>query len=225
VSFAKSDLGVKELNMKTITTILAIILLFGGMAYAQECGPSCPVCTGAGSSEGALLSRNAVIASVISIPDAEEERAVFNIRYGFLDWVDAGVGYAARTEKMLWNLRVQPIPEKKGNWQPALILGTGSVQIGGSDQSLYAQLIKSWDIDKTFSLSLSAGTATLLPDFDEVYGLAGITGNILDRFSVFANYDGISYHEGVSWIVLDWLTASFLMVESESPAVSVSFKW
>ena len=154
----------------------------------------------------------------------EEETAVMNAKVGILKWLDAGIGYAFETEKVLWNVRVQPIVEQKEGWRPGIILGTGSVQIGQSDQSLYAQLIKSFEISEEFDLRLSAGTATLLPDFDEFYGLAGITASFHERFAVFTNYDGKSYHEGVSWIPLDILTLSFLMVESESPAISVVIK-
>ena len=193
------------------------------MAYAQECGPSCPVCSG--NSQGALLSRNSIMISGLSVPTAEEERAVFNARYGVFSWLDAGVGYAVRTKKFLWNVRVQPLTEEESEWRPGIILGSGSVQTGGSDQSIYAQLTKSWEFGEYLGLRLSAGAATLVPEFDEVFGIAGITTSIFERFSVFVNYDGRSFHEGTSWIPLDWLTVSILMVETEYPAISAAFKW
>jgi len=103
-------------------------------------------------------------------------------------------------------------------------LGTGSVQTGGSDQSVYAQLVKSWEISEVLGLRFSAGAATLLPDLDETYGQAGITTSFFERYAAFANYDGKSFHEGISWIPLDWLALSFLMVETEFPAISIVFK-
>jgi len=103
-------------------------------------------------------------------------------------------------------------------------LGTGSVQTGGSDQSIYAQFIKSWEISETFGLRLSTGAAALVPDFDEIYGQAGITTSFYERYAVFANYDGKSFHEGISWIPLNWLTLSFLMVETEFLAISIVLK-
>jgi len=163
--------------------------------------------------------------SGMSIPTADEERTVLNTRYGILSWLDAGVGYAIRTEKVLWSIRTQPVFEREDSWRPGILLGTGSVQTGGSDQSIYAQFIKSWEISETFGLRLSTGAATLVPDFDEIYGLAGITTSFYERYAAFANYDGKSFHEGISWIPLDWLALSFLMVETEYPAISAAFKW
>ncbi|MCP4582221.1 MAG: hypothetical protein GY839_11450 [candidate division Zixibacteria bacterium] len=95
-------------------------------------------------------------------------------------------------------MKAQPVLEQEDGWRPGIILGTGSVQAGGSDQSIFAQFIKSWEINESFSLQLSTGAATLVPDFDEAYGLAGITTNFYERYAIFANYDGKSFHEGVS---------------------------
>ncbi len=210
--------------MRLISSTLLLILLVAEATLAQECGPSCPVCSGAGNNDGALLSPGSVMASAMGIPTAEDERAVLTVRLGILSWLDAGIGYAVQSEKLLWSLRTQPIAEREGGWRPGLILGTGSVQIGGSDQSGYAQLIKSWEISETLGLRFSAGAATLMPDLDETFGLAGITASLVERYAVFADYDGKSFHEGVSWIPLDWLSLSFLMVETEFPTVSIVFK-
>jgi len=208
---------------KTYLSLL-LILLLSGVVIAQECGPSCPVCSGAGTNDGALLSKGSVLLSGLSIPTADEETAVFNTRYGVLGWLDAGIGYAVRTEKVLWNVRVQPVLEQEDGWKPGIILGSGSVQTGGSDQSVYMQFIKSWEISEALSVRLSTGVATLTPDFDEAYGQAGITTSLRGRYVAFANYDGESFHEGMSWIPLDWFTLSFMMVETEFPAISIVFK-
>ncbi len=211
-------------NMYRFFLSVLIISLLAGITYAQECGPNCPVCSGAGSNAGALLSEKSMTFSGLSIPTADEERTVANVRYGILSWLDAGIGYAFRTEKVLWNVRTQPVLEQENGLRPGLILGTGSVQTGGSDQSIYAQLLKSWKIGEIFSLRLSAGAATLLPDFDEVYGLGGITTSFYERYAAFVSYDGESLHEGISWIPSDWITLSFLMVETEYPAISIVYK-
>lgn len=210
--------------MKQICNSLLLILLLAGATSAQECGPSCPVCSGAGNNDGALLSQRSVMLSAMSIPTAEEETTVLNARIGILSWLDAGMGYAVRTEKVLWSVRAQPILEQENGWKPGLILGTGSVQAGGSDQSAYAQLIKSWEFNESFGLRLSTGAASLVPDFDQVYGLAGITVSFRERYAVFASYDGESFHEGISWIPLDWFSLSFLMIETEFPAFSITLK-
>jgi len=203
---------------------LILMLSFVGITFAQECGPSCPVCSGGGNNDGALLFQRSVMISGLSIPSAEEERTVLNARYGILSWLDAGIGYAVRTEKVLWSVRTQPVLEQENSWRPGIILGTGSVQTGGSDQSIFAQFIKSWEISEIFGLRLSAGAATLVPDFDETYGLAGITASFNQRYAAFANYDGKSLHEGISWIPSEWLTLSLLLVETEFPAISIAFK-
>jgi hypothetical protein len=112
--------------MNKILVSLISILLFAGMTFAQECGPSCPVCSGAGGNDGALLSQRSVMISGLSIPTADEERTVFNTRYGIFSWLDAGIGYAIRTEQVLWSVRTQPVLEQEDSWRPGIILGTGS---------------------------------------------------------------------------------------------------
>lgn len=207
--------------MYKIFIYLIAMLLTTATVFAQECGPSCPVCSGAGSSSGALLNQNSLLVSGLSIPSADEETMVINSRYGFTSWLDAGIGYAFDTEKFLWNVRTQPILEKENSWQPGLILGSGSVQTGGSDQSLYLQLIKSLKVNENYNLQFSTGTATLLPDFDEAFALAGITAGFQNKYFAFVNYDGKSYHEGFSWVTSSSMTISFLLVESELPAFSI----
>jgi hypothetical protein len=210
--------------MIKIFICIAAIILLAGTAFSQECGPSCPVCSGAGSNSGALLTQNSLLVSGLIIPSADEETTVINTRYGLLSWLDAGIGYAVDTDKLLWNVRTQPLLEIENSWQPGLILGSGSVQTGGSDQSIYAQIIKSLKINDRYYLQFSVGTATLFPDFDETFVLAGLTAGFNNRFAVFVNYDGKSYHEGISWIQDERLSFSFLMVESESPAFSIVVK-
>ncbi|MCP4582222.1 MAG: hypothetical protein GY839_11455 [candidate division Zixibacteria bacterium] len=85
--------------MNRIFLSLILVLMIAGMTFAQECGPSCPVCSGAGSNDGALLSQRSVMISGLSIPTADEEKTVLNAKYGIFDWLDAGIGYAVKTEK------------------------------------------------------------------------------------------------------------------------------
>ncbi|MFH1699788.1 MAG: hypothetical protein ABIE07_04295 [Candidatus Zixiibacteriota bacterium] len=202
--------------------IFLIMILISNLSFAQECGPNCPVCSGAGYSEGALLAKNSIMTSVLAIPDADEERMVINMKYGIFNWLDAGIGYAVRTDKFIWNVRVQPLIEQKDNWRPGIIIGSGSVQIGGNDQSIYTQLLKSINLNSNFSLSFSAGAAMLLPDADEAFELYGATAGIFENYSLFVSYDGISYHEGASWNANNWLAISFMMIESENPAFAIN---
>ena len=75
------------------------------------------------------------------------------------------------------------------------------------------------------ALRVTAGVASLVPEYDKLYGLGGLTFSIAERFSPFATYDGINFHEGLAWIPLDWLTVSALLIESKEPAFSVGFKY
>jgi len=192
---------------------------------AQECGPGCPVCSGGGSSIGALLAPRTIIANILSIPNAEEETGVVSFRAGVTSWMDAGVGYAIDAEKIQWSARIQMLAETESSLRPAVILGTGSVQTGGSDQSLYLQLTKSWEFNETFSARISAGMASLMPELDKLYTLAGFTLTVTDKWSPFVSYDGNNYHPGLMWLPVDWFNLAGIYVESEEPAVSAAFRF
>jgi len=59
------------------------------------------------------------------------------------------------------------IPNPDG-WRPALLVATGSVQTGGSDQSGYIQLAKTLELaEGRLGISLAGGYATDLPDLEE----------------------------------------------------------
>ena len=210
--------------MKHSVLIFIIIILFAGSLMAQECGPGCPVCSGGGSSIGALLEPRTVITNFLYIPNAEEETGIISFRAGVTSWMDIGMGYALDTEKIQWSARIQAFAESESSFRPALILGTGSVQTGGSDQSLYLQLTKSWEFNESFSTRISAGTASLLPELDKLYTLAGLTLTVTDKWSPFISYDGINYHPGLMWLPFDWLNIAGIYVESEEPAVSAGFR-
>ena len=104
--------------MNKILVSVLMILLLAGVGFAQECGPSCPVCSGGGGNNGALLSQGSMTISGLSIPTADEEIAVLNTRLGIFNWLDAGIGYAIRTEQVLWSVRTQPVLEQKDSWRP-----------------------------------------------------------------------------------------------------------
>jgi hypothetical protein len=129
------------------------------------------------------------------------------------------------SEKFIWSVRLQPISENEESWRPAVIVGTGSVQTGGSDQSAFIQVTKSFEFSEIFSIRFSLGMASLLPAFDKEYFLAGITMTVTENWSPFFSYDGINYHVGLSWIPDDWLFATGLLVEMKDPAILVGFRW
>ena len=209
--------------MKKVILIIVVIIISGNFLGAQECGPFCPVCSG--SSDGSLLATGSFLFTSMYIPNGEEEQGLLNLRYGVFNWMDLGIGYSIKTKKFIWNARVQVLKEDEGGVMPGIIVGTGSVQTGGSDQSVYLNLTKSWEFSKNFALRLTGGIASLVPEFNKTYGIFGVTLSIAEKFSVFTNYDGINFHEGVSWVVTDWLSISALLIESKNLAISVGIKW
>ncbi len=164
------------------------------------------------------------------IPRGEEERAVFNLRYGLQSWIDAGIGYAVAAEdgedEIVWSVRVEPISQDLEGWRPALILGTGSVQVGGSDQSAFVQLVKTLEVvEGRFGITVAGGYATDIPDFEENWILGTLSMTFYDRVSPFYIYDGINPHVGVSVFPVEWLILSGYYLEMEEPAVSVGLQW
>jgi len=218
-------LEVSRVNVKRVILIIIIIISYTVIVGAQECGPSCPVCSGSGDNLGALLTSKSLLASGLYIPAGEEETGVLNLRYGLFKWADIGLGYTIKTEKPIWSVRLQPVSESENGWRPGLILGTGSVQTGESDQSVFIQLTKAREFTEWLALRISVGISTLAPDFDEIYGLTGLTISVMERFSPFATYDGTNFHLGLSWIPTDWLVISGLLLEVHDPAISAGFRW
>jgi len=152
------------------STVPVVVCLFAAVfalpAGAQECGPGCPACSG--KAIGDLLPERTILGTVLYIPDGEEETAVFNLRSGLLPWLDAGIGYALDAEEVIWSLRAQPIAQDLEGWRPGLVVGTGSIQTGGSDQSIYVQLVKTCEVvEGKFGMSLAGGYATDWPDLKE----------------------------------------------------------
>lgn len=203
---------------------LVFFVILSCKILLPQCGPFCPVCSGTGSSTGALISPGVLVLNMLYIPNGEEEVGVINLRGGVSSWLDLGVGYTYKAKKPIWSARIQAVNEDEDSWKPSLILGTGSVQTGKSDQSLFVMTSKSWELSEAFALRMSVGIASLISDIDKLYGLASLTFTITERFSPFISYDGINFHPGISWIPLDWLQAGFILIESKEPAVSVGIR-
>ena len=220
----------QQIRIKTSIILISIYaaLALGGTAEAQQCGPGCPACSG--KAVGDLLPSETVLFSGMYIPRGEEERAVFNLRYGLQSWIDAGIGYAVAAEdgedEIVWSVRVEPISQDLEGWRPALILGTGSVQVGGSDQSAFVQLVKTLEVvEGRFGISVAGGYATDIPDFEENWILGTLSMTFYDRVSPFYIYDGINPHVGVSVFPVEWLILSGYYLEMEEPAVSVGLQY
>ncbi len=206
-----------------ITSVILLVVLTGP-TQAQECGPGCPACSG--KATGDLLSPGTVLGSWLSIPDGEEETSVLKFRSGLVSWMDVGVGYAVDSEEPTWSVRVQPIAQELDGWRPALTLGTGSVQTGGSDQSIYLQVSKTREIvEGRLAISLAGGYATDLPGFEEEWGLGTVSLTLFDRVSPFYSYDGVNPHVGLSYFATEWLTLTGFYLEMEEFALSVGLQW
>jgi hypothetical protein len=161
----------------------------------------------------------------MSIPWGDDETAVFNLRAGVTSRLDVGLGYTVKSDKLIWSVRWQPITEDESSWRPAVILGTGSVQTGRSDQSIFLQLTKAFDFSKEFSARFSIGAASLLPEMNKGYFLANITMTVKECWSPFFSFDGRNFHLGLSWIPTDWLFIAGLMVETKFPAILVGYRF
>ena len=208
-----------------VFTIIILVALFAATAGAQECGPSCPACSGSGSDAGALIGSETLLVSGLYLPEGESETGILSLRYGVTSWLDIGAGYALESETTLWSVRCQLLEEKEGSRNPAIILGTGSVQTAGSDQSLFVQATSGWERDEWLAFRIMGGLSTLLPDFDSLYGLGGMELTIAGRISPNISYDGIAFHSGLSLILTDWLAISGLLVENSDPAISVGIRF
>ena len=90
-----------------IVFIIVIVVSFmaGFNVNAQECGPSCPVCSG--TTDGSLLAPMSFMISTMSIPGGEDETGLFSLRYGISPRLDAGIGYTGNSEKVIWTARFQ----------------------------------------------------------------------------------------------------------------------
>lgn len=207
-----------------IISALVLTLAVVGVAWSQECGPGCPACSG--KSTGELLSSKVILGSWLYIPDGEEETSVLKISSGLFSWMDLGIGYAVDAEKTIWSLRVKPISQDQDGWRPAVILGIGSVQTGGSDQSGYVQIAKTLElVEGRLGLYLAGGYATDLPDTREDWGLGTISMTLYERVSPFYTYDGSNAHSGLSYVATEWLTLKGYLLEMEEPALGLSVQW
>jgi hypothetical protein len=207
--------------------VFLIIVGFGlgNNVFAQQCGPGCPVCSGSGQSTGALLPSGTLISTGMFIPGGEDEAGVLNLRAGVTPWLDLGFGYTVDSKKLIWSVRLQPLAEEESSWRPGVILGTGSVQISGSDQSVFIQLTKALEFSEKFSARFSVGISSLLPDLDKGYFLANLTMTVTERWSPFLSYDGLNYHLGLSWLPNNQLFIAGILVEMKNPSILVGYRW
>ena len=187
---------------------------------AQGCGPNCPACSG--TIDGSLLAPRTLSLQSLYMPTSDEENGTINLRYGIFSWFDAGIGYAVNAETVIWNARFQPLKQDEDGWRPGIVLGTGSIRAGSSDQSLYLNVIKSKEFSESFAVTASAGIASLASEPDVIYGIGTGSITIMEKYTAFVSFDGISFHEGFTWTATDWFSVGFMMIESEYPSLTVN---
>ncbi len=202
-------------------TVLVFLALSVSESLAQ-CGPGCPACSG-GINES-ILDPNTIKGAVMYIPDGEEETAILNFSGTVAPWLELGLGYSLDKEKVIWNAKARLVDEQVGAWGPALVVGTGSVEAGGSDQSGYIQLFKNIDLVPDVVWGLSGGYASDLPDLEVGFWLANVSLTFRDTFTPYYSYDGSASHAGLTWHANDWLQLSGTYLEMEDLAISIGFK-
>jgi hypothetical protein len=205
---------------KRLIIIFAFCLSLNCLIQAQTCGPNCPACSG--TIDGSLTPLKSISLQGLYIPTGEEEFGIMSLKYGAFDWLDLGIGYTFKAEKVIWNARLQPIKQNEDNWKPSIVIGTGSIRTGSSDQSIYLNVLKSKEFSENFAISVSGGIATLASDLDKYYGIGNVSLIFIEKITTFVNFDGISFHEGIMWTVNDWFTAGIMLIESKDPAVTVN---
>jgi len=205
---------------KRFVIILVLFLNFNGLLLAQGCGPNCPACSG--TTDGNLTPTKSISVQGLYMPTGEEEFGVLGLKYGAFDWLDLGIAYTFKAEKIIWNARLQAIKQNEENWQPSVIIGTGSIRTDGTDQSIYVNILKSKKFSENFGISVSGGIASLTSDIEKIYGIGNVSLIFMEKITTFVNFDGISFHEGIMWSVNDWFTAGIMMIESKDPAISVN---
>ena len=213
----------KSRNLFKVFVIIAGMFFISSKVYSQECGPNCPACSG--GSSGGIIAKNNLVVSVLGIPASDDEYAVANLRYGVFNWMDVGVGYAFKAKNPIWSVRIKPLSENEDKWYPGIIIGTGSVRTGGSDQSVYGMLTKTVEFSEKFALQGYVGAASVFKDFENPFFLSGLSAIFLEKFTVFGSYDGKNFHEGIAWTATDNLTLSGLLIETRYPSLSVSYRF
>lgn len=209
--------------MIRVFVCLAALFLSAAPVFGQECGPGCPLCTD--GPRATIMEPGTFLLNAVVIPWGEDEKGVLGIKYGLLKWLDVGFGYTISAKKTVWSVRARLAAEKEKGWALGILVGTGSVRIRGGDQSLYFQLTKSVKVREGFGLRIYGGLSTLLPDFDRLYGIGGLTVTFNEKLSAFLNYDGRNFHPGVSWEAGEWLTLSAYLIESREFALAAGVRF
>ncbi len=208
--------------LKVMIFIAVIGLCFQTVLFAQECGPNCPICSGSGSNTGTLLASGVILGNVLVVPDGEETM-IPTVKFAVHKRLDIGLGYLNKSEKALWNARFLIHEEKEK--LPGVIAGTGSVRIGGDDQSAFVALTKNFEDNIGVPFRLTVGAASLLSEFEKGYFIGTISYLYKEKLFPFISYDGQNENYGISYILMERINIGLLYLENEYFAMTTGFRF
>ena len=208
--------------MKKLLFISLFIAVLCVSSFAQECGPNCPLCSGSGLNTEGMLVPGTIFANAIFVPEGEET-VVSTLKFAAHKRLNLGIGYINKSEAFIWNARLLVLEEKEK--LPGLVIGTGSVRMGGSDQSVFFLATKNFEENLGLPLRISAGAASVFSDFNEVYFIGTISYLIKDVLFPFVSYDGINPHFGATLQLFENFTIGGYYIEKEYLGVSAGLRF
>ncbi len=210
--------------MKSVVVFILTILLLlcSSIIIAQECGPNCPICSGSGSNTESLLAKGVWLGNALMVPGGEDT-FIPTFKTAIHDRIDIGFGYLNKSREAIWSVRVLLFPERERS--PGLIAGSGSVRMGGSDQSVFITATKNFEDNIQIPIRLSLGTASVLPDMDIYYFIGTASYLYKEKLFPFITYDGINTHYGVSYILLEKINIGLLYLENERFGLSAGIRF
>jgi len=208
--------------MKNILLVFLTISLLFLSSFAQECGPNCPLCSGSGINTEGMLVPGTIFANALFVPEGEET-VVSTLKFAVHKRLNLGIGYINKSEDFIWNARLLVLEEKEK--LPGLVVGTGSVRMGGSDQSVFFSATKNFEENLGLPLRISAGAASVVSDFNEVYFIGTISYSIKNMLTPFVTYDGINPHFGATLQLFKYFTVGGYYIEKEYLGFSAGLRF
>ncbi|OQX95508.1 hypothetical protein B6I21_05015 [candidate division KSB1 bacterium 4572_119] len=118
-----------------------------------------------------MLNPGTILVKTIFAPEVEE-KVVSMLKLAAHKKFNLGVGYIKKSEDFLWNARLLVWDEKEK--LPGLVIGTNSVRIGGSDQSVFFSATKNFEENLSLPLRITAVAASIVSDFSDVYFIGSV---------------------------------------------------
>jgi len=213
------------INMKKFIIVLTIILSVMSinlLAVGQECGPNCPLCSGSGLNSEALLSKGTIMGSLLVAPGGEET-IIPAVKFALHKRIDLGIGYINKSNIIIWNTRF--LISEESEKYPGIIIGSGSVRTGGSDQSVFITATKNLEdyIDKPFRFSF--GTSSVISDLHKIYFIGTVSYLYKEKIFPFLSYDGLNAHLGFSYILKENFNIGLILIEKRYVGISTGIRF